>query len=74
VSFSAFEIKVYFELQNSTTILEFETTYTNIQGFFLQVNFLGVVVHGGCMCLWSCKIYSFANFVFVIWSVGVWDE
>jgi hypothetical protein len=33
VNSSAFEIRVCFELQSSITILEVETTYTNIQGF-----------------------------------------
>ncbi len=71
MSFNAFEITVNFELQNSTTILKVETTFTNIQGFFFVSDFLGVVIDGGCMCLWSCKICSFANFFCYLECGGV---
>ncbi len=73
MSCSAFEIRVHFELQNLTTILELKTTYTNIQGFFFASDFFGVVVDGGCMCLWSCKINSFANLflLFGMWGCGM---
>jgi hypothetical protein len=32
---------------------------------------LGVVIDGGCMCLWSCKICSFANFFCYLECGGV---
>ncbi len=80
VNSSAFEIRVCFELQNSTTILDLETTYTNVQGFFfLQMILFLIVVDGRGMCLWSCKIYNCVDFCFcylecggVGWVGGEW--
>ncbi len=77
VSFSVFEIRVCFELQNSTAISELETTYTDIQGFLSASDYF----LGSCwwrmhvlMKLQNLQFCWLLSLLFGVWGCGMCGE
>ncbi len=69
------KIRVCFELQNFIAISELETTYTDIQGFFVcKWSFFWWLLMEDACAYGVAKFAVLLTFVFVIWHVGVWDE